>query len=216
MTTWIAAARPYLEALYFLAGIFLLLVAGYGLKQVRLLKLDIRLRNERAAKEKAIEAAQAYLSQYVPLSNAWSRDQDAQKLPDFRGPIGDFTRESLVSAPAIRDYAARFERATWLPAINALDGIAAAFVTGVADEVVGFEIIGRTFCATVEQNYDVISLGRAHGAHNYFESTVKLYRVWSSRLSRAEIEETKRQLDAKAHALPDVRIPAIGHPQHGV
>jgi hypothetical protein len=52
MTTQI---RSGLELLYFVAGVVVAIGVIYGLKQIALLKKDIRLRNERAAKEKAIE-----------------------------------------------------------------------------------------------------------------------------------------------------------------
>jgi hypothetical protein len=52
--------------LYFLSGVGLLIVAVYGLKQLHLLKEDIRTRNTRAAREKALESATIYAREFIP------------------------------------------------------------------------------------------------------------------------------------------------------
>lgn len=66
-----------------------------------------------------------------------------RKIPiSYKGPIGDFTPNSLpIGVVAAIDK--RVDGAEWLPAINKLQSIAAYFTTGVADEEVGFQIIGR-------------------------------------------------------------------------
>lgn len=47
-----------------------------------------------------------------------------------------------------------------LPALNELDGIAAAFAFGMADEKIGFTATGRTFCRTVAWLYDILCIAR--------------------------------------------------------
>jgi hypothetical protein len=69
MQQFIADARPWIELAYFASGIVLAVVALFGLKQISLLKSDIRLRSERAAKEKAIEQAQRHGMVCDPLEN---------------------------------------------------------------------------------------------------------------------------------------------------
>jgi hypothetical protein len=60
MLQFLDDARPYLEALYFLSGPALAVVAAVALRQIWLMKADLKFRAERAAKEKAMEAAAAF------------------------------------------------------------------------------------------------------------------------------------------------------------
>jgi hypothetical protein len=210
MATILTQILPYLEAGYFIANIALVIIATYGLKQITLLKLDMRLRNERAAKERAIEASQTYLNTYTALSGKAFRDFEARKLKPWPNTVGDFSRQSILASKDREIAIKRFELTSWLAAINVLESVAATYVSGVADEATGFSIIGRTFCATVEDNYDLISMGRAHAQNSYFESIVRLYRTWAPRLEREDIDQVKRRLDERSANLPNTRIPTIG------
>jgi hypothetical protein len=85
VTTWdLAAIRPYLEAGYFIAGILVLLGLLLASRQLSLLRLDINLRNERAAKEKAIVACERYLDSYVQKSGLLHRERTEKKTRTTR------------------------------------------------------------------------------------------------------------------------------------
>jgi hypothetical protein len=79
MIEFISAVRPYLEAAYFIAGILVLLSLVLAARQLNLLRLDINLRNERAAKEKAIVACERYLGPYVEKSGDLLKEKLAKK-----------------------------------------------------------------------------------------------------------------------------------------
>jgi hypothetical protein len=95
--------------------------------------------------------------------------------------------------------------------MNELQSIACVFTTGVADERVGFSIIGRTFCGTVEDMYDVLSMARMDGnAFPYYQSIIDLYQVWSPRLTKAELETMRNDMTKRISAIQDTGIPPIG------
>jgi hypothetical protein len=198
--------RCYLELFYFGSGIVLAGVAIYGLKQIRILKRDISVRNERAAKEKAIEYSSRYLNVFVPLIDKYSEAYTSRNLPSYSGPVGDFTSASLSDRHrglALK----RFQVGEWRFAMNELEAIAAAFTTGVADEGCGFEIIGGTFCGTVQSNYDILSM-TGGSVRRYYKSIVKLYLMWAPRLSEAELKAEKEEIDkrlAKISCQPGVK-----------
>jgi hypothetical protein len=105
----------------------------------------------------------------------------------------------------------RVDHENWLPAQNEIEAIAAFFTTGVADEKLGFGVIGRTYCRTVELNYDLISLFRDEKPVSYWKNTVELYLIWRPRLSKAEMSSLKDSLQSKIAALgPDNAISPIG------
>jgi hypothetical protein len=91
-------AKALLDAVYDISGIVLAVAAVIGLQQIRVLKKDVKTRNERAAKEKAIEYAGRYLGRYVQLDSEWILKRNAERLPKYEGPVGDFTR-AFIPAP---------------------------------------------------------------------------------------------------------------------
>ena len=202
--------RPFLESASFLATIAIFAVSVLALKQVRLLKTDIKLRTERAAKEKAIEASQLYLNSYTQLSAIFTDACQEKKIGGWKGGVGDFSSKSVRESPYREIANKRFNESNWLPAINMLESIASTFVTGVADEQTGLQIIGRTYCGTLEHNYDVISFARSHSVNSYYPSIVTLYQVWSPRLTREEIDESKRVLEERASKIAKTKIPSLG------
>lgn len=196
--------RPWAELLYFGSGIVVAIAVVLGLEQVKLLKRDIRLRNERAAKESAIENARAYLSAYVRLQGIFSAEYQEKNLGPYAGPIGDFTSRSIKQHAAAFAFARkRFTLMSWLAAMNELEALSAAFTSGVADEATGFKIIGRTFCRSVESMYDIIALSRdkAETAQGYWSNIVQLYGMWSPRLEEAELRQAKEHLDTRIAVL---------------
>jgi hypothetical protein len=203
--------RPLAELAYFVATIVLAVAAVLGLKQVSVLKRDIRLRNDRAAKEKAIEYSHRYLTAFVALDAKVHNDLRSKGFTRYKGPVGDFTPQSLggehrqaVSKKAIAVVEA------WLPALNELQSIASAFITGVADERVGFEIIGRTFCASVRANYDILAMVRSDKVCPYYQSIVSLYGIWAPRMSKAELSALSEDLASKMRGILDSEVPPIG------
>lgn len=192
------ALKYYLEMFYFASGIAIACVAIYGLKQIRILKHDISVRNERAAKEKAIEYSSRYLNVFIPLIDRYFIK--SEKLQDYSGSIVDFTPDSIPEGQrglAMKHY----EVGEWRLAMNELEAISAAFVTGVADECCGFEIIGGTFCGAVRSTYDVLSL-TGRGVRRYYKSIVKLYLLWAPRLSEAELKKEKESIEKRLAEIP--------------
>jgi hypothetical protein len=206
----ILSIRPYLELAYFAAGVLLLIGLVITFFQLTLIKNDIGLRNERAAKEHAIEAAIRYLNLYVPLCDANTRDLLEKKIASYSGPIGDFSFASNPKSMLAGTITRMATSSSFHLALNELESISAYFTTGVADERTGFLIIGRTFCGTVEAWYDVIAGCRREKAHPYWHNIVQLYQTWRPRLSKAEIQTTIRDLESKIKSMgPDSPIEPI-------
>jgi hypothetical protein len=194
----IGQIRSVLELLYFGSGIVVAVGVLFGLQQIGLLKKDIRLRNERAAKENAIQNGRRYLCSYVNLLSTFISEYRAANLNHYSGPIGSFTAESVLPGGK-ESWGKRYGLESWLPAMNELESISAAFISGVADEQTGFQIIGRSFCRSVEANYDLIAFSRSPGeaAQPYWRNIVELYRLWSPRLKEAQLRTAIDHLEAR-------------------
>lgn len=184
-------------------------VAGaaiYATRQVGLFKEDYLVRNERAAKEKAIEYSREYMTSCVSAANEVFLCRHSKGLEmGYKGLIGDFSSGSLP-----KDHAQKVRKTLlddhhliqlYLNVFNSLQIVAAAFTTGVADEETGFEIIGEGFCATIANLYDALSLTRGSEFTYQYTNTIKLYQLWSVRFDRANVEEARKQARARAEEL---------------
>lgn len=201
MDSWIVCIRPYLEALYFLASIGLVIGVLISFRQLSLIKRDIEYRSARTMSEKALEAIECYSSKFVPLSGVFYDDWKSYgTITAYEGPIGSFWCES-VPQKHLENSKKRYKLDSWLPALNQLDFICAIFVTGVADEKVGFKYLGRSLCFWVERNYDLVALSRREKAFPHWQSIVELYALWRPRLEKAELELQRDDLIARIKAV---------------
>ncbi|WP_369349752.1 hypothetical protein [Stenotrophomonas sp. JAG2] len=201
MLNFIVHARPYLEAVYFLASIGLLIGVVLSLRQLRLMKTDIDSRNIREARAAALHALDAYAAKFVPLSGSYFDEwKSIEGLTPYVGPIGNFSKESIPQDHR-KNSVARFALTKWLVALNQLESMSANFTSGVADEALGFKYIGRSFCFWVERNYDVIAGSRSEAAMPHWQSIVELYLLWRPRLTTAELEAKKDELVARLRDL---------------
>ena len=193
--------RFFFEAGAFLATIILAIVGLAGLYQLRLMKIDIRTRQDRKAKEKAIEAANTYLNEYCAFP------MQKREIEEYIGEIGDFSYNSIeknddVFIKSVK----RLEDGVWLEKLNKLESIAAIYASGVGDEKLGFQIIGRTYCSSVESHYDIISLLRAKNTCDYFENIVVLYQTWKPRLKKIELEY---EINEKSEEVSTIKVKKI-------
>ena len=203
-----SAIRSIAELLYFLSGVALAAIAAYGIQQVKLLKKDIRVRNERASKEKALEFVEKY-ELFITLDERFYSESKAKKVPSYNGPIGDFSEGSVPEKYQKNAYV-RYTL-PWLEGVNKLELIASGFVSGVADEQLGFKIIGWTFCATVASKYDILCIARGIDKTNPgYQTIVELYQLWAPRLSKAQLLHAREEIEKRIAATVDSTIPPIG------
>jgi hypothetical protein len=193
MEEFLYHAKPYLEALQLLSGILVGVAALFALKQISLMKLDMLTRSDRSAKEKAIEAADKYINSNEHYAQTMV-DLDEAIASAYKGPVGDFSLESIP--PEFREMAnRRADSGKFDHALDVMDGIAAMFVSGVADEKMGFTVIGGAYCADVARLYDLIALYKTRYTYGPLTNVIELYNVWSARLTEADLVKATQNLD---------------------
>lgn len=189
-------ARPYTEMLYFLAGIILtgtIFVARTQIKEAR----DQGARSEiRLSREKAIESCRFYFEVFIDKSNDRYEKMKASGYKR-RECSKDFSKVVLSSEDCIEilnksiEFGIVFE-------VNALEVVASYFVSGVADEKIGFQIIGKTFCDSVHTSFDFIYAVRIDEINQLrYHNCLKLYEIWSIRLEEGDIFKIINELQAK-------------------
>ena len=208
MAEFVTAARPYLEALYFLAGV---VVAGgvlVGMRQLRLLKQDIVSRSDRAAKEKAIEMSFRMADLFAASIRGQNQLGELGYPSIWEGKVGDFTPSSLPDGH-LKVAERRYMSGIPLRYLNPMEAVAASFVNGIAEEKLAFPMCGAPFCAFVSVEYDMFCFARQHSDSAPFSNTIKLYRTWSNRLSKEQLEAAKEGLEASLAQIEDREIPPL-------
>ncbi len=203
--------RDVLELFYFGSGVALAVIAAYGLRQINLLKRDMHTRNDRAAKEKAIEVSDRFIKS-VNIGIQYHEAVKSAGLKAYGGPIGDFT-DSSVPKEWIDNMAKKLPLASlWVPILNEYEGMAAAYMSGVADEQLGYKILGMGFCKAVQNNYDVICLqrGEGRGDWNFWKNTISLYKLWSDRIKKDGLLEKFGEVSSQLRESPSATITPIG------
>jgi hypothetical protein len=206
MTGFITQLKPYLEVLSYIATTILAGAAIYTFQQVRLLKIDINVRNERAAKEKATEATSEYLTEFLELSDKYIQAHgNSSSLPIYNLPASNYQ--------PIAHYLSVALPAPFL-VMSKLESIAAKFTTGVADEETGFTVIGEAFCTRVEEwlQFRTI-LDNEPGKEimeQLFSHTLNLHSIWSPRLTKIKLEASQAVTKQVLSHIRDTKVPRIG------
>ena len=187
----------WLENANFVSGIVLPGIAIYGTHQIIILKKEINAKNLRATAKKAIEVCEKYSASQKQNNLTLAYMKDGIEI-FYKGKIGDFTRQSLT----IEDQLPQNKRyikydLLWMPLLNEYDVIAAYFIFAVADEKLGFRLIGKSFCRNIESYYDIISQLRTDSKSDHFCSIVKLYDLWKLRISKDQMEEEIQSIKIK-------------------
>jgi hypothetical protein len=203
---WLVAVRPWLEAAYFSSNIVLLMVAAYGAQQIILLKRDFETRNLRAAKEMTARYC-GFFAQYVLLRRRFVRECEAQGLELYSGNLGDFSLQGFDAGKWDPIVEKKMKLDSSVDALNRLEQISMVFLSGAADEAVGFKTFGRTFCATVGTHYDIFTI---RGSKGFFQNVRELYKLWSDRLKLQDLTKDRDALEERIRSTPNKQIPPIG------
>lgn len=207
VSEFITAWRPLLEVSYFIASI--LLVGGIGLSffQLRAINRDSRLRIKRTAAENGIRVVERFFSDFVPASNDFYALRMEKEIPTYKGTLGNFSRKS-IPADQLANAISRFNLISWGEATNQLEALAAVLISGVGDENIAYRVIGKSFCTSVEQYYDLIAYCRNDENINnyYYRNTVELYRIWRPRLAKEVMNMEKDRIEKEIGGLPDKKL----------
>lgn len=206
----INTVRPLAEFAYFASNTLLTFFAAYGIQQIWLLKRDIRIRNHRAALERALEFSDRY-AQCVQYRRNFARDCASRKLPLFVGEIPKDNSKKFVDSEIVKNWNEIVETKMKLDSsvkmTNTLELIAMAFTTGVADEAAGFKTFGLSFCATIATHYDIFTVRAGTG---HYKHVRELYVLWSNRLNLEYMDRDRKLLEERIKANPDEHIRPIG------
>lgn len=178
--------RAALELIYFISSIVIAVVAVFGVRQLHLLKYDIRSRNKRAALETSVFYVEKYYTVVVPANAEWFEELKKSGAPDYGGSI---THLPPIEQEIVLERLGVGELYRYL---NAIEMVATGLNSGLCDEDYAFQTISMTFCNTVADVWDIITALRISdkdepNSVTHYSNTVELFERWRARIMHTDL-----------------------------
>jgi hypothetical protein len=215
--------KSILEAAYFVAGIAIAIAAFKGLGQLNIgleqLKATKEIAKKNALSEAlrfATERCQYFADVVVPAQEVFIQAYMQAKCT-FRQMSANCSVKNgeINTSPGFNTAAfdsesvrLRMEIPTFL---NTLEAFAIPFVARVADDDLGYQETGISFCSMVRDTLVLLYHTRQRDYSGRYESTVKLYERWNDRRIAEELGQNLKNAEqaAKRVAKPD-KIDPLG------
>lgn len=209
----------YLEGLAYIAQIIsagsIIIITWQLLSSIK----DRKIRSEREAGVLSIQQAEKFANEILPESDRIDATMLDSELVIEEKKV--FTAHELklerINNPNLRktinfvlnDKTTNLHQRI-LTLLNKLEAMSMIFTCGIGDEELAFPSLGQAFCSIVERYYFVIAMQRDKEIDNPYESLLKLYLIWSSKLNKNDIENKIKKLKEEGNGIPSNHIKTIG------
>ncbi|MCI4170053.1 hypothetical protein [Bacillus spizizenii] len=199
--------KEVITMLYYIASIGLAAGIFIAIKQLNLMKEDMRTKNKRASIEKSIEYLNWFATSFIPLQMEYSSRLEGKpiKLTE-RNHKKEFLASEILDPASLE---CKFDAGVSHLA-NQLEFFSAAMMSGLADEELAFNPLSHIFCEFIDHNYDVYCYLRTDIEHN-FSNTVRLYKMWAERIHSNELMKEKQEISEKLAKLNLSKVNTIGN-----
>lgn len=195
----VTLVHDFLELLYFLSGIGLLIIGFWGLKQLNLAKeqiaiakKEIKTNSERESALLAAKQCEIFADKFLPpISKLISLTGNDKGLPKYSGKTYTFQVDSnfAKNAPSFfKKWSTNTEAMDIMAKLlNDLEAFSVYFTKKIADESIAFQSLGDVYCKTIEDFlYPFITVSRKD--KNLFSNVVELYNLWRDRIRTQQLE----------------------------
>lgn len=207
--------RAILELIYFISGPILVIIAGIGLRQLKIAKDASRLQATRESLSLSADRCSHYISNIIPLVNNLSKsikENDIKYFSLFEVSVnGDSIRISPKGSK--QDLNKEHDKlptiiSELLPVYNSLEAFSVFFTHRVADEEVAFSSVGHTFCYSV-RNYlpDLFPYSRSTG---HYKNLIKLFLIWNTRIESEKLKLDRQRIENELSKIEDKFVRPIG------
>jgi hypothetical protein len=218
MTITFQEVRNVFELLYFAAGISLVFIAAKGLAQINIavqqLETTKRIAQD-SAKRDAYRLAQQQSLEFGTLlmerfSNQLAEARSAgitlwDRTHSFKVHDGEivehtFDRKEIDAAMAASDP---------VGLLNAFEGFAMFFVTGMADAEIGYRETAIAFCQITSKYMP--ALWRLRDSRRaMYKSVIELYEMWFDQLQVEDLQATKQKIETTISTVKLKSVRPIG------
>ena len=215
--------RDWLETAYLFSSIVLAIVGIIALWQLVLTKHDIQVRSRREAVVLAAELCRNFAREVIPKAGKCFDTLAADNVTAKCWPVKDskFCEASFEDWKAAEAWFQRVERSTghlrmMTEVCNDLEAFAIYFMKGAADEKVAFGAVGVLYCDWTSKLAPYLVVARSPKTRppaftsGPFQNAVDLHAMWVSRLTRSELDDASKEIDARMQKLEDKSIDPIG------
>jgi hypothetical protein len=198
--TWYTVTHNVLEALYYLSGIALAVLAGFGLRQIRIASEQLKFTKEiveankrRESVKLAAELCTYFAESVVPSQTKLGMDCAQFNIQGFRVPQqpppfvvrdGEIVQVN-VNLSVLQSEWSKIGMAA-VTYLNNAESFAIPFAAGVADGEIGFQETASAFCLGISQTLPALALLKQMQNVPY-HSTLTLYCIWSNRLAAERV-----------------------------
>lgn len=197
--------KDILEIIYFLSGPALVVVAFFGLKQLKISTEQInetrearKINSKREAYKIAAEQCKYYMETIIPLLNKVDSIIEEKNLDYFKKSEIIIEGDSIKMILYNKDNALNKAFDECLEelhtVINYIEGFSVFFVSGVAADIVGYNTIGKTYVYSIKRLLPIIIPFGKDGAFNH---TKKLFITWHNRRESETLLKQKAEVEEK-------------------
>lgn len=190
--------KDIIEVISFISTIGLLVVAIYGLKQLKISKDTAKIAAQRDAVKSANEQVKNYLEVVIPEGNRLFELVEAKKITSFKKSSFELNADSVdvTIKPDTNKFSSDIisivgEMTHYL---NLLEAFSTFFTSKLADENIAFKSVGMTYCKAVERYMPVIA---TLGGKYYYQNIIELYRLWRERIDENDLKLEKADIEKR-------------------
>jgi len=184
----------------------LLVVAGRGLRSLRLTKKEMTDRATRQACAKAVRCMEVFALEIVPQNMDLLNLLQENRIEVFTQRFEDvrFDDPSPEYFERAREWSSRLEydvARPMLALLNRVESWASHFVSGVANADVAFEACAPPFCMLVTQYHALVIVTRRNRGVGVYPNTTKLFNHWRQKIQEPENEMHMQMLEVQIEDL---------------
>jgi hypothetical protein len=193
------AFKTLLEELYFIAGVVLATGILIAIKQLKQQRQLTKIQNRRDAFKIAAERCEYFGREIAPMVLAFDKALAVDKIDVLAKCKVTRTEKGLrmeshnVNPAEVAALNKHADKMTIL--LNSIEGFALYFVTGVADDNVGFFTCGKMFVDLFEKHLPIYAM--SDSLKDSAQSTQALYARWRERLVQRDLVAQKKAIEAK-------------------
>jgi len=221
-----ANVRDWLEILYFISGIVIMLLAGFGLWQLKLAKDQISLakdqletskdifktQSKRAAVEAAVLECRNFSETVVQESIALDKFCKKEGITYFDDVIFTKTDDGFnINPEAVdKENAKKLEDAEEIinRFMNGMEAHALFFLSGIADEKIAFHTNAKTFILLAETAFKIIPICNID--RDDIKPIRTLYYMWFKKLEAKKLKIQKNEIEKELSSYKEVNLKPIG------
>jgi len=211
--------RDWLEILYFLSGIIVMILVAFGLWQLKIAKDQLETTKEifktqckRAAVESAVIECRRFSETCVQSSLALRKYCIDNEIKYFEQVEFEETDNGfkLGMKKVEKEGALKLVGAEVIlnEFINGLEAYALFFLSGVADEKIAFHSNGSTFVELCEIAFKVFPVAKV--SDEDAKPIKALYFMWREKLKANKLKVEQRNIEEKLQGYEDKTLRAIG------